>query len=110
MNVNKTTVYYIIVCATFLSNFALVPLLFEILQQKTMTNIPYLTLICVFISQLLLLFIVLYRNYYYHAFIYFVGFICISSLLFLKSKFNNNNVEVIKKTIYNKIIIDEEKI
>ena len=44
MSVDKTTIYYVIV-ATFLLNFAFIPLLFEVLQQKNMSNIPYLTLI-----------------------------------------------------------------
>jgi hypothetical protein len=112
MNIDKKKIYYesnLIVGATFLFNFALIPLLFEVLQQKNMTNIPYLTLICLLISQILLLFIVFYRNYYYHVFIYLIGFICISSLLFLKPKYDSTNIQVINKNIYNKFIIDEER-
>ena len=58
MNVNKTTIYYIIVASIFLINFSYIPLLLEILQQKNTSNIPYITLIGILISQLLLLFIV----------------------------------------------------
>ena len=112
MNIDKKKIYYesnLIVGAIFLLNFAFVPLLFEVLQQKNMTNIPYLTLICLLISQILLLFIVFYRNYYYHVFIHLVGFICISSLLFLKPKYDSINIQVINKNIYNKFITDEER-
>ena len=107
MSVDKTTIYYVIVAATFLLNFAFIPLLFEVLQQKNMSNIPYLTLICILISQVLLLFIVLYRSYYYHVFIYLVGFVCISALLFLKPRFDEKNTQIINKNIYNKIVFDE---
>lgn len=107
MNVDKTTAYYIIVTAIFLMNFSFVPLLFEILQQKYTSNIPYLTLICALLSQVLILFIVFYRSYYYHAFIYLVGFICLASIFFLKSNFDQKNTKIIKKTVTNELIYDE---
>lgn len=97
MNIDKTLFYYLILGATFLMNFAFVPLLFEVMQQKTTSNIPYLTLICFLIAQLLFLFVVFYRNYYFHIFIYLIGFVCVSSLLFLKHFMDNKNIHVIKK-------------
>lgn len=107
MEVNKTTIYYIIVASIFLMNFSFIPLLLEILQQKNMTNIPYITLISMFISQLLLLFVVFYRSYFYHIFIYLIGFICISTLLFLKPMYDNKNIQVINRNVYN--IIEESQ-
>ena len=108
MSVDKTTMYYIIVAATFLLNFAYVPLLLEVLQQRNLNNIPYLTLILILISQILLLFVVFYRSYYYHVFIYLVGFVCVAALLFLKPIYQDKNTQVINKNIYNQFIIDEE--
>jgi|TARA_B110000483_G_scaffold138665_1_gene165711 hypothetical protein len=107
MEVNKTTIYYIIVASIFLMNFSFIPLLLEVLQQRNMTNIPYLTLITMLISQILLLFVVFYRGYYYHIFIYLVGFVCISTLLFLKPMYDNKNIQVINRNVYN--IIEESK-
>lgn len=107
MEVNKTTIYYLIVASIFLMNFSFIPLLLEVLQQRNLTNIPYLTLICMLLSQILLLFIVFYRSYYYHIFIYLIGFICISTLLFLKPIYDNKNIQVIKRNVYN--VIEENK-
>lgn len=59
------------------------------------------------LSQILLLFIVFYRSYYYHIFIYLIGFICISTLLFLKPIYDNKNIQVIKRNVYN--VIEENK-
>lgn len=107
MEVNKTTIYYLIVASIFLMNFSFIPLLLEVLQQRNLTNIPYITLICMLLSQILLLFIVFYRSYYYHIFIYLIGFICISTLLFLKPIYDNKNIQVIKRNVYN--VIEENK-
>mgnify|MGYP000993117740 CR=1 FL=1 len=96
MNVDKTSIYYLILGATFLMNFAFVPLLFEVLQQRNTTNIPYITLLCFILAQALFLFIVVYRNYYFHTFIYLVGFICVSALLFLKKFYDTKNIHVIR--------------
>lgn len=104
MNVDKTTIYYLIVGATFLLNFAFIPLLFEVLQQRQMSNIPYVTLFCFLIAQALFLFVVFFRNYHLHIFIYLVGFICVSSLLFLKKFYDKRNIHIIKK-----YTISEEK-
>ena len=41
MSVDKSTIYYLIIGATFLLNFAFIPLLFEVLQTRQMSNIPY---------------------------------------------------------------------
>jgi len=107
MEVNKSTIYYIIITATFLLNFSFIPLLLEVLQQRNMSSIPYITLICMLISQILLLFVVFYREYYYHIGIYLVGFICISTLLFLKPGYDNKNTQTVNNNIYN-IITEEE--
>ena len=94
---SKDIIYYLVLAANFLFNFAFIPLLFEILQQKTTSNIPYVSLICFLISQLLFLFVVFYKDYYFHIFLYLVGFICIVSILFLKKFYDNKNIHVIQK-------------
>ena len=91
MTIDKSLYYYLILFATFLFTFAFIPLVFEIIQQKVTINIPYITLICMLISFLIYLFITLNRQYYYHIFLYLVGFICVAILLFLKRKFDNTS-------------------
>ena len=98
--IEKTTYYYIILFAIFLISFSLVPLVFEILQQKLTSNIPYITLICILIYFLIFLFISINRNYYIHIFFYLIGLICISILIFLKSTYDNNNTYITKYQEY----------
>ena len=104
MNIDKNVIYYLIVAAVFLFNFAFIPLLFEILQQKQMSNIPYVSLFCFLLAQAIYLFVVFFRGYNLHIVIYLVGFICVSALLFLKHFYDNKNIHVIKK-----VIISEEQ-
>jgi len=97
MSVDKSTIYYLIIGATFLLNFAFIPLLFEVLQTRQMSNIPYITLFCFLIAQALFLFVVFFRAYHLHIMIYLVGFVCVSALLFLKYFYDDKNIHVIKK-------------
>jgi uncharacterized protein with PQ loop repeat len=104
MEVKKDIIYYLIVAAVFLFNFAFIPLLFEVLQQRQTSNIPYVSLFCFLIAQAIYLFIVFFRNYHLHTFIYLVGFICVSALIFLKHFYDKKNIHVIKK-----VIVSEEQ-
>lgn len=104
--INKTVFYYIILFSNFMLNFSLVPLLFEVNQQKNTNNIPYFTILLILISQILLLFVVIYKGYYFHIFIYSVGLICSSILLFLKRYYDQKNRNIIN--LVNKNITEEE--
>jgi len=104
--IDKTIFYYIILFSNFILNFSLIPLLFEVNQQKFTNNIPYFTILLILISQILLLFVVIYKGYYFHIFIYSVGMICSSILLFLKRYYDKKNTNIIK--VVNNTILDEE--
>ena len=99
MNVvtEKNIYYYLILFATLLLSFSFIPLVFEIIEQKITSNIPYTSLICIMISFLIFLFITIYRKYYIHVFFYLIGFICASILLFLKKRYDNNNIEIMEE-------------
>ncbi len=94
--INKTVFYYMILLANFLLNFSLIPLLFEVNQQKFTNNIPYFSILLILISQIILLFVVIYKGYYFHMFIYVVGLISSSLLLFLKRYYDKSNTNIIK--------------
>jgi uncharacterized protein with PQ loop repeat len=100
--VDKTFYYYIILFATFLFTMGFIPILFEILQQKITSNIPYISLIFILLSYLIYLFIAINRKYFFHSIIYLIGIITISTIMFLKKKYGNKNVKI------NNIIINEE--
>lgn len=94
--IDKTVYYYLILFAIFLFSFAFIPLIFEVIQQKITSNIPYFTLIPLLISFLIFLFVSINRKYYLHILFYVIGIICISILLFLKSDYDPNNVVITK--------------
>ena len=103
--INKTIFYYLILFSNFLLNFSLIPLIFEVNQQKFTNNIPYSTILLILIAQIILLFVIIYKGYYFHIFIYSTGLICSSILLFLKRYYDKENTNIIK---YVKNIPDEE--
>jgi len=100
--VDRTFYYYIILFATFLFTIGFIPIVFEILQQKTISIIPYISLIFIIISYIIYLFIAISRKYFFHSIIYLIGLIAISILLFLKKKYENKNKNI------NNVIINEE--
>jgi uncharacterized protein with PQ loop repeat len=100
MPINKTFFYYLILFAIFLFTFAFIPLLFEILQQKVTSNIPYTTLICMIISLIIYLYVTIIRKYYIHMFFFFISLICISIILYLKTIYDTNNYKI---SMYNNI-------
>ena len=83
-NADKTVYYYLILFAIFLFSFAFIPLVFEIIQQKITSNIPYITLFCLLIAFLIYLYISIERQYLFHMFLYIVGIFCVIIIIFLK--------------------------
>lgn len=96
---------YLILFATFLLPFSFIPLVFEITQQKITSNIPYATLISLMIVFLIYIFHSLNKRDYIHLFFYVIALICISLILFLKRKYDNNNI-TIEKTVNTKILMN----
>ena len=91
---DKSIYYYLILFATFIFAFSLIPIVFQIMQQKITSNIPYVSLICIIIGFLIYLYIAISRFYIVHIFIYTLGLLCVSIILFLKTKFDNNNISI----------------
>jgi len=83
--VDKTIYYYLILFAIFLFAFSFIPLVFQIIQDKITSNIPYITLICMFLSFTIYLFVTISRRYYIHIFFYLISLICVSIIIFLKA-------------------------
>jgi uncharacterized protein with PQ loop repeat len=98
--VDKTIYYYLILFATFLFTVSFIPILFEIIQQKITSNIPYISIICMMVSFLIYLFITISRQYYFHLFFYSIGLISVTIIFLLKRKYDNNNI-TIQKSITN---------
>ena len=107
---DKSYYYYLIIFATIIFIFALIPIIFEIIQQKITSNIPYISLIMIIIGLLIFMFISISKGYYIHLFFYTIGFICISIILFFKKSFDKNNI-IINKTVTQNYIytIDEQE-
>ena len=91
--VNRTIYYYLILFAIFLINFSLIPIVFQIIQERLTSNIPYISLICMMIANLIYLFIVVERQYYAHIFFYFVGLISLSIIIFLKRQYDKERIQ-----------------
>ncbi len=92
--VDKTIYYYLILFSTFLFTFAFIPLVFEIIQQKITSNIPYITLYSLLVAFIIYLYIAIDRQYLFHMFFYIIGIFSIIIIIFIK----NNHVNNIKKT------------
>ena len=94
--VDKSIYYYLILFATFLFSFSFIPIVFEIIEQKLTSNIPYVSLICMIIAFLIYLFITINRKYYVHIFFYLIGLISVSIILFLKRSYDKNNIKIMQ--------------
>jgi uncharacterized protein with PQ loop repeat len=92
--------YYLIMFATLLFTFAFVPIVFEILQQKITSNIPYISLFSFLISFLIFLFIAIIKEYYIHSIFYSIGLLSVIILCFLKKSYDNKSI---------KVLVNEEK-
>lgn len=102
--IDKTIFYYLLLFANFIINFAFIPIVFEVIQQRYTYNIPYVSIILFMIAQIIFLFVVLYKEYYFHVFIYVVGLLCSCILLFLKKYYDKQNTKVIN-VIKNETVI-----
>lgn len=92
--VDKTFYYYLILFATFLFTVSFIPIVFEVIQQKITSNIPYISIICMMVSFLIYLFITINREYYFHLFFYSIGLISVSIIFLLKKKYDKNNIKL----------------
>ena len=93
--VDKSIYYYLILFATLIFSFSFIPIVFEVIQQQITSNIPYISLIGMFIAFIIYLFISIDRKYYFHILLYIVGLVCISIILFIKKQHSQS-----QKTIY----------
>ena len=92
--------YYLIMFATLLFIFSFIPMVFEILQQKITSNIPYISLFSLLISLLIFLFITIIKEYYIHSIFYSIGLLSVIILLFLKKSYDSKSI---------KVLVNEEK-
>lgn len=97
--VDKTIYYYLILFSIFLFTFSLIPVVFEIIQQKITSNIPYITLYFLLFSFLILLYIAIDRQYFFHMFFYIVNIFCIIIIIFIKNK-HVNDIKKAQSIIY----------
>lgn len=89
--------YYLILLSNFLLSIAFIPLIYEVYDIQLMRNIPYITLLCLAVGFLLLLFVSIVKQYWIHTFIYFIGFFSICVLLFLKKEYDEKIKNKIQK-------------
>jgi hypothetical protein len=88
--------YKLIVFATIISISSLVPILYEIIQQKITSNIPYISLIFISIAFLIFMYISVLKGYYLHLFFYSFGLLCTLLIIYFKRKYDRNNITINK--------------
>jgi hypothetical protein len=92
-SVNVTFYYYLILFATFLICASFIPIIYTMISENIVSNIPYVSLSLMLISFLIFLYITIERKYYIHVGLYLIGFLSISFILFFKIKNNIINSE-----------------
>ena len=90
------TYYTLIIFATIIGIFSLVPILYEIIQQKITSNIPYLSLSMISITFFIFIVISIVKGYYLHLFFYTFGLLCILLIMYFKIKYDKNNITIHK--------------
>ena len=101
MTNNKTSysIYYILIMlATVIAIFSLVPIIYEIIQQKITSNIPYISLVLIAFTFIIYMYISITKGYYLHLFFYTFGLLCISIIIFFKRKYDSKNIIIEKST------------
>ena len=88
---SKNLSYYILLFSMFILNFSLIPLLFEILEQRLTSNIPYITLISFWLVLVIYLFRAILKEYYIYSLFLMVGIITLSIIIYLKTIYDKNN-------------------
>ena len=107
-NKNSSGVFTFILFANFLFCAALIPLIFETIQQKYTSNISYLTLAFLLVAYVILFIISVMRKYLMHCIIYFIGIVCALIMLSLKVNYDKNKV-FIQKTMNPWMMTSEQK-
>ena len=107
-NKNSSGVFTFILFANFLFCAALIPFIFETIQQKYTSNIPYLTLAFLLVAYVILFIISVMRKYLMHCIIYFIGIVCALIMLSLKVNYDKNKV-FIQKTMNPWMMTSEQK-
>ena len=87
--------YYLIMFATLLFTFSFVPMVFEILQQKITSNIPYISLFSLLLALLIFLFIAIIKSYYIHSIFYSIGLLSVIIICFLKKSYDSKSIKVL---------------
>jgi hypothetical protein len=113
-NIHKyNLIYYnLIILATILSIFSLVPFIYEIIQQKITSNIPYVSLFCISFTFIIFMYISISKGYFLHLFLYTFGLLCIFIIIFFKRKYDSKNIVIHKsiENIYKHKINDENSL
>ena len=76
--------YIILLLAYVLKTLAGVPLLYQVYKTRDTFVVPYLTLIMMLTSGLLMLYTAISVRYYLHAFVYLIFFLVYGSILVFK--------------------------
>jgi len=76
--------YYSVLLTILLQSFAFIPLIAEVYAQGYTSNIPFSTLLMLFLAAMLLLVVAIYRDYYTHVIVFLIYFASIAYLLMLK--------------------------
>ena len=74
----------ILIIAFILQIFSYMPLSYCVFMSKNVNNIPYSTLISLFISNILFIFVTLLNGFYYHSLLFIIGGLVISWILYVK--------------------------
>ena len=85
-----------ILFANLLLVFAFIPLTYEVAVMKMSINIPYSTIVTAGFAFLIFMLISVMKKYWFHVFIYFVGFLCALSLFMNKKVFDENHSKLRK--------------
>ena len=91
--------YYLIMFATLLFTFSFIPMVFEILQQKITSNIPYISLFSLLIALLVFLFIAIIKSYYIHSIFYSIGLLSVIIVCFLKKSYDSKSIKMLVNEI-----------
>lgn len=85
--------------ANLLLVFAFIPLTYEVAVMKMSINIPYSTIVTAGFAFLIFMLISVVKKYWFHVFLYFVGFLCTLSLFMNKKLFDDNHSKLRKMEV-----------
>ena len=93
---------YLLLFANILIVLSLIPLAYESTILKYTSNIPYSTLVGFSVAYFIFMLSTAMKKYWFHVFIYFVGFIVVMYMIVSKKEFDEYHTK-------KKVIIYEEK-